>query len=92
VAANAAYGLFLTDPAGHPVRLVRFLRHPHPRFRRAGAWILRKIGDPAGLRLLQPLVTDKNAEVRTSAFTALVELRQIAAERGLAVEDPPQTP
>jgi HEAT repeat protein len=92
VAANAAYGLFLADPAGHAVRLVRFIRHPHPRFRRAGAWILRKIGDPAGLRLLQPLVTDKNAEVRTSAFTALVALRQIAAASGLAVEDPAQTP
>lgn len=87
VAANAAYGLFLLDPPGHPVRLVRFIRHPHPRFRRAGAWILKKIGDPANLRLLQPLVTDKNAEVRTSAFNALVALRREAAQQGVAVED-----
>jgi HEAT repeat protein len=92
VSANAAYGLYLIDPAGHPVRLVRFIRNPHPRFRRAGAWILRKIGDPANLPILQPLVTDKNAEVRSSAFSALVALRQAAARQGLRIEDPPQTP
>ncbi len=79
VAGNAAYALFLLDPEGHPARLKRFVTHPHPRFRRAGAWILRKIGDPANLPVLQPLVEDKNAEVRASAYVALVALQQAAA-------------
>lgn len=84
VAANAAYALFLVDPAGHPERLKRFVKHPHPRFRRAGAWILRKIGDPANLPILQPLVEDKNAEVRASAYAALVALQQAAARSSVA--------
>jgi HEAT repeat protein len=89
VAANAAYALFLLDPEGHQPalqseRLKRFVKHPHPRFRRAGAWLLRKIGDPANLPVLQPLVEDKNAEVRASAFAALVALQQVAAKSGMA--------
>ena len=79
VAANAAYGLFLLDKEAHAARLKRFVKHPHPRFRRAGAWILRKIGDPADLPLLQALVEDKNAEVRGSAYAALLALKQTAA-------------
>lgn len=80
VAANAAYGLFLVDRDGHPARLKRFVKHPHPRFRRAGAWILRKIGDPADLPVLQALVEDKNAEVRGSAYAALLAVKQAAAK------------
>lgn len=91
-AANAAYGLFLIDPAGHPDRLARFIRHPHPRFRRAGAWILRKIGDPHNLNLLQALMSDKNAEVRNSAFAAMVALRHMAGKQDLALASGWTTP
>jgi len=36
------------------------------------------------LPVLQPLVEDKNAEVRASAYAALVALQQVAAKSGMA--------
>jgi hypothetical protein len=77
--ANAIYGLYLIDPEKYLPRACSLIDHPHPSYRASGAWLLGKIGDAANISRLRPLLTERNAAVRTAAFAALSVLR--ATER-----------
>lgn len=78
VVANAAYGLYLIDPARHVTQLEMLIQHADPAHRMAAAWLLRKIGDGQHLCLLKPLVRDPDPDVRKAAFRTLSELRGTA--------------
>lgn len=75
VVANAAYGLHLIDPEKYFSRVIALIEHSLPGHRAAGAWILGRIGNPAHLQLLKPLLIEKNTEVRSAAFRAFKQLR-----------------
>jgi HEAT repeat protein len=73
--ANAAYGLYLIDEAKHFGKIIALIEHSQAEYRAAGAWLLGKIGNPNHLRMLRPLLQEKNAEVRSAAFHTLKTLR-----------------
>jgi HEAT repeat protein len=82
VVANAAYGLYLIDPAKYSVALEVLLEHSKASYRIAAAWMVRKIGDPKNLGLLKNLVRDKDPDVRKAAFRTLGMLRGLGATAG----------
>jgi len=71
VAANAVYGLHLMgDPCVS--RLLEDMKSSqNPRFRRAAAWLIRKIGKAHLRPMLKPLIRDENAAVRGAALRTL---------------------
>ena len=80
VAINAAYALYLIDPAKHLSDVEAFVNHAHPGYRTAAAWLIRKIGDSRHLFLLKTLVRDKSPDVRRAAFRTLAALRSVTAD------------
>jgi HEAT repeat protein len=75
VAANAAFGLYLTDPERYLPTVGMFVNHALPGFRCAAAWIIGKIGNPEHMSMLKPLLLDKNDKVRRAGFKSLATLR-----------------
>jgi HEAT repeat protein len=75
--ANATYGLFLIDRVKHFPKVCELIEHPDAGSRAAGAWLLGKIREPENLRLLRPLLIEKNTDVRGAAFRALAILRAL---------------
>lgn len=71
VAANAVYGLYLIEDPCVSDLLEQMKGHRNPRFRRAAAWLIRKIGKAQLRSMLKPLIRDENAVVRGAAFQTL---------------------
>lgn len=89
--ANAAYGLYLIDAEKHFDKVTAMVEHPNPLHRAAGAWLLRRIGNPKHLPLLKPLLLDKIPEVRSAGFTTLKVLRSLDGRAGSAPETKSET-
>lgn len=79
VSANAAYGLFLIDPARYGSAVDSFVTHAVPEHRMAAAWLIRKMGHGKHCEHLRTLIHDSNAGVRRAAFQTIAELRAAAA-------------
>jgi HEAT repeat protein len=71
VAANAVYGLYLMDDPCVAGLLEDMKVSRNPRFRRAAAWVIRKMGKAHLRTMLKPLIRDENALVRGAAFQTL---------------------
>jgi len=71
VAANAVYGLHLMGDPRVSDLLEQMKGNRNPRFRRAAAWLIRKIGHARLRPMLKPLIRDEDAVVRGAAFQTL---------------------
>ena len=78
VSANAAYGLYLIDPARYGDVVDSFVTHPLPERRMAAAWLIRKMGPGKHCELLGRLIRDSDASVRRAAFQTVAALRASA--------------
>lgn len=75
VVANSAYGLRLFGAPEFLSTMEQMQASENPLFRRASAWVIRKVGQPDLCTLLKPLVRDPDSAVRRAAFETLAALR-----------------
>jgi hypothetical protein len=76
VAANAAYGLYLSGHEEHKPGIDLLVSNRNPAYRRAGIWVIKSIGGEEALARIKPLILDQDALVRRAAFAAIVSLRE----------------
>ena len=79
VSANAAYGLYLIDPARYAAVVETFAAHALPEWRMTAAWLMRKMGPGKHCEPLKNLIRDTHAGVRRAAFQTVAALRASAA-------------
>jgi HEAT repeat protein len=76
VAANALVGMYLLDGREAAPQLEQMAKHPAPLSRAAAASAMGRTADDSFIPLLNSLVKDYNAQVRSAAFRALVAIRR----------------
>jgi HEAT repeats len=74
VVGNAIYGLHLQNPDETIPLIRRMVEHQNPAFRRAAAWLIRKIRTAELRAVLRPLLLDRDAGVKQAAFNTLANI------------------
>ena len=81
VAANAVYGLYLLGIDAWEEGLEKLIAHDDRSFRKSGIWMLKSSGVPDAPARLKLLIRDADAEVRSAAFNALIQLRDLGSKK-----------
>lgn len=88
VVANALVGIYLLDGLSVIDQLEEMAHHPGPSFRAAAALAMGHSRDEHFVPLLNSMVKDTNADVRSAALRGLVAIRRKAAQPPSTAEEP----